>query len=190
MLVFLSFPLFLPSSSPPPPNPASPPFPPAVKSEAAASLAVHSPSTLATPAGSGTATANSTPGDSQGPPQRTLKAVHPPQTRCSRVWPEFSFTAGVGLGMRNSRRNPDTASGEPTKSWLCWDSLSEWGGGSTPSESQCPYLCEGHRKHTDLMGPCHEQETALPGTPCARLGCFSKGSRVWLRVWKEEQSRP
>lgn len=31
--------------------------------------------------------------------------------------------------MMNSRRNPDTASGEPTKSWLCWDSLSEWGGG-------------------------------------------------------------
>lgn len=45
------------------------------------------------------------PGASQGPHQRTLKATHPPQTRCSGVWLEFPFAApaGVGLGMRKSR---------------------------------------------------------------------------------------
>lgn len=58
-----------------------------------------------------------TPSDSQDPPHRTPNAVHPPQTRYSRVWPELPFTApaGVGLEARNSRRNPDPASGELTE---------------------------------------------------------------------------
>lgn len=95
----------------------APPLPPAIESEAAASFPAHSLHTLATPAGSGTPGQIATPSDSQDPPHRTPNAVHPPQTRCSRVWPELPFTApaGVELEARNSRKNPDSASGELTE---------------------------------------------------------------------------